>query len=225
MNPNMRTRMQRCFYTGLTLAGLFAGTAAAQTSSAATDSAADSADAGWPRQVHSGTTTFSVYQPQVESWNGNRLATQAAVAVVDSGAAEPSFGVVWLSARTDVDKTSRLVALEDLKVTKASFPSAPKKASEWRATLQRLLPECCRAIALDRLESDLAAQQQVAKAKATPLRNVAPRIIFSTRPAILVLIDGQPVLRPAGSGVERVIDTRALLLRDGDKFYLHVFDG
>jgi hypothetical protein len=50
-------------------------------------------------------------------------------------------------------------------------------------------------------------------------------VIFSSVPAILVPVDSQPVLRPAGQGVQRVINTRALLLRDGGTFYLHVFDG
>jgi hypothetical protein len=59
----------------------------------------------------SGTTTFSIYQPQIDSWKGDRLAVRAAAAVRDSGAAGPAFGVIWLSARTDVDKTTRLVSL------------------------------------------------------------------------------------------------------------------
>jgi len=225
MKPDIRWLAQRLFHTGLALAGLFGAPVSAQVPAAATDSAADSADAGWPRELKSGSTTFSVYQPQVDSWNGDRLATRAAVAVLDTGATEPTFGVIWLSARTDVDKTSRLVALENLEITKTSFPSSPEKANEWRAALQRVLPETCRTIALDRLESELAVQQEVARGSAAPLRNNPPHIIFSTRPAILVLIDGQPVLRPAGNGVERVINTRPLLLRDGDRFYLHVFDG
>jgi hypothetical protein len=147
------------------------------------------------------------------------------VAVRDTGAAEPTYGVIWLSSRTDVDKTSRLVSLEDLTITRASFPSAPGSQGSWQASLQRLLPEACKTIALDRLESELAVQQQVAKGSAQPLRNTPPRVLFSTQPAILVLIDGAPVLRPAGSGLQRVINTRPLLLEDRGRFYLHVFDG
>jgi hypothetical protein len=203
------------------LVGPLGGAVAAQEPA----QSADSGDAGWPRQFLSGTTTFSVYQPQVESWKGNRLATRAAVAVRDTGTAEPTFGVIWLSARTDVDKTSRLVSLEDLQITKASFPSAPGSRSDWQAALQGLLPEACRTIALDRLESELAVEEQVEKGSAAPLRNAPPRIIFSTRPAILVLIDSTPVLRAAGDGLRRVINTRPLLLQDQGTFYLHVFDG
>jgi hypothetical protein len=213
--------MRGLLYASLALASPLHGAAAAPPPV----EAADSVDAGWPRAFTSGATTFSVYQPQIESWSGNRLAARAAVAVRDTGAAEPTFGVIWLSSRTDVDKTSRQVSLEDLTITRASFPSAPGSEGSWQASLQRLLPGACRTIALDRLEAELAVQQQVAKGSAQPLRNTPPRILFSTQPAVLVLIDGPPVLRPAGNGLQRVINTRPLLLEDQGRFYLHVFDG
>lgn len=201
--------------------GPFARTAGAQAPAASTDSV----DLGWPRQLLSGTTTFSVYQPQIDSWRGNQLAVRAAVAVRDSGAAEPEFGVIWLSARTDVDKTTRVVSLANQQITKVSFPAAPDSGAGWQARLQGLLPQAFDSIALDRLESELAISQEIQQGSARPLRNAPPRVIFSTVPAILVPIDSQPVLRPAGGGVERVINTRALLLRDGGTYYLHVFDG
>jgi hypothetical protein len=202
-------------------AAMLARPVLAQTPSTSTDSI----DAGWPRQILSGTTTFSVYQPQVDSWKGNRLAVRAAVAVRDSGDAQAGFGVVWLTARTDVDKMTRLVYLQDLQISKASFPSAPDSGARWRNSLQRLLPQAWTNIALDRLEAELAMQQEIQHASGQPLSNTPPHVIFSSVPAILVPIDGQPVLRPAGGGVQRVINTRALLLQDRRTFYLHVFDG
>ena len=60
------------------------------------------------------------------------------------------------------------------------------------------------------------------------MNNAPPRIIISESPAILVPIDGAPVVRPIpGTVFERVINTRALIIRrSGDPaFYLHVYDG
>jgi hypothetical protein len=57
----------------------------------------------------------------------------------------------------------------------------------------------------------------------------APRIIFSDRPAILVVVDGQPVLRPVGreANLLRVVNTGALIIFDseGKKYYLRLMDG
>jgi hypothetical protein len=60
------------------------------------------------------------------------------------------------------------------------------------------------------------------------VKNDPPQVFFSTRPAMLVLIDGTPVFRPVKeTRLERVINTRALMLRDpmSAKLYLNVMDG
>ena len=59
-----------------------------------------------------------------------------------------------------------------------------------------------------------------------PLNNDPPTIIYSTQPALLVLVDGPPVYRPVeNTAFERVFNTRALLIRDQSGTYLHLFDG
>lgn len=184
-----------------------------------------SVDAGWPRQVTSGSTSFTVYQPQIDSWQDDRLALRVAVAATEPGQTDPEYGVVWLTARTEVDKDSRMVSLLELTVTRASFPGAPAESDDWKGRLQAVLPAECSSIALDRLESALAERRELMQGAATALRNDPPEIIFSSTPAVLVLIDGTPVLRPAGSGIQRVINTRVLLLKTEDAFYLHLFDG
>ena len=51
--------------------------------------------------------------------------------------------------------------------------------------------------------------------------SAGPRILFTTTPTILVLVDGEPVLRPmADLNVERVVNTRALIVKAGGRFYL-----
>src|SRR5262245_49813705 len=58
----------------------------------------------WPRQVVSGGNTFSIYQPRIEQWQGNELQARAAVGVETPASPVARFGVIWFSARTDVDK-------------------------------------------------------------------------------------------------------------------------
>jgi hypothetical protein len=185
----------------------------------------DSVDVGWPRQYTSGGTTFTVYQPQLDEWDGDQLAAHAAVAVKEAGKEEPTYGVIWLDSRTDVDKVNRQVYLNDTRITKSSFPSATSKTEEWHDALQTQLPERSKVLSLDRLEAQLAVEAQRTRSAEQPLKNDPPRILASTVPAMLILIDGQPALRQAGGGLERVINTRPLLLKSGNTYYLHVFDG
>ena len=46
-------------------------------------------DTGWPRNVVSGETTITVFQPQIDTWDGFRLTGRAAVAVTEKAGAPP----------------------------------------------------------------------------------------------------------------------------------------
>jgi hypothetical protein len=67
---------------------------------------------------------FVIYQHQVDQWKKDHLQARAAVTVTRSGDSTPVYGIVSLTARTDVDKERRWVTLEDLKVSSVSFPAA-----------------------------------------------------------------------------------------------------
>jgi hypothetical protein len=182
---------------------------------------------GWPREVKSGDTTFKVYQPQLESWDGARLSAYAAIEVKEAGSDKPTYGTALATARTEVDRVTRMVSLEDVQIPKVSFPSAPDKEGLYLRILQNSVMPKVRRISLDRLEAELAITDAQSKVEAMPLKNDPPRIVFSTVPAIPVLIDGNPAYRPGKeTRLERVINTRVLILRESSgKHYLHVFDG
>ena len=61
------------------------------------------------------------------------------------------------------------------------------------------------------------------------MNNAPPRVIVSNSPAILVPIDGAPVVKPVPDSprFSRVINTRALILQGGfqQAYYMHVYDG
>lgn len=181
-----------------------------------------STDNGWPRVITAGNLQVTVYQPQVESWDNDRIRSRAAVSVQSSASAVPVYGVVSLSARTDVDRENRLVTLNDIHVESAGFPSQPDRAEEFVAAIRQHLGKGPVYVSLDRLQASLAVTRAESKHPTVHVRNDPPRILFSSTPALLVLIDGQPVLRPVtDTGLLRVINSRALLLFDprGGRYY------
>jgi hypothetical protein len=150
------------------------------------------------------------------------------LAVTEGQDKQPSYGVLWFSARTEIDKVNRLVTFSDFKVTRLSFPSAPQRATAYQSALQARASERGEVIALDRLLADMAANQAASPSAGHEVRNEPPQIFFSIRPAILILIDGKPELRLVNdTKLERVINTRVLMLHDRGKgkFYLHLMDG
>jgi hypothetical protein len=198
--------------------------------SASTADVQGETDTGWPREFASSDSSgeqITVYQPEVEKWKDNQLEERAAVSVKTPSSAQPTFGVVWIKARTEVDKTNRLVTLEDVQVTKANFPAAPDMTTTYLQLLRKNTPGLVKQISLDRLQASLAIAQAENKTKTPALRNRPPQIIFSQTSAVLVLVDGEPALRESGvPGVLRVINTRSLLVlnqTDG-KYYFYMGD-
>jgi hypothetical protein len=186
-------------------------------------------DIGWPRQIQSDGNTITVYQPQVESWDGNVLKERAAVSVSTAASPTPTFGVIWFTARTDVDKTTRMVTLHDIDLTRASFPTAKDQESTYLTALRNAVPQGASTIALDRLEANLQVTQATqGTSRGVAVKNAPPKILVSDKPAILVLVDGKPVLRQVDGSqtLLRVINTRALLLLDqtSGTYYLYTMN-
>ncbi|HSF05926.1 MAG TPA: DUF3300 domain-containing protein [Methylomirabilota bacterium] len=183
-------------------------------------------DRAWPRQFAGDGHVVTVYQPQIEKWEGNTIEARAAVSVETVASPQQHFGVVWFAAQTQVDRENRLVALDQVKVARVNFPNAPEKASEYTATMIRNLPRAVVTVSLDRLQASLAIAQAETKGPAAQaLKNDPPRIFYSQTPALLILIDGQPVFRPVeGTKLRRAINTRALIVLDETtgKHYLRV---
>ncbi|HAY29431.1 MAG TPA: hypothetical protein DCY47_18560, partial [Candidatus Accumulibacter sp.] len=103
----------------------------------------------WPRQVALATgTTALVYLPQVDAWQGNTLNFRAAISLPGSDANQQTFGVIWGSARTAVDRTTRSVALEDLRLTRARFPTLADNGVDYLNQLQSALPAAMASMSL-----------------------------------------------------------------------------
>jgi hypothetical protein len=208
------------------VAGPAQGQASASAAAGASARAALPADP-WPRVVDLSGAQALVYQPQVDKWDGNQLSFRSAVALKPVGAREESFGVIFATARTQVDRVARTVVFENLQVTKSNFPALPNGGAAYAAELQKEVATQVRTISLDRLQASVAATGD--KPTTVPVDNTPPQVITSNSPAILVPIDGAPVLKPVPGRAEaqRVINTRALILQHSatGTYYIHVYDG
>jgi hypothetical protein len=176
---------------------------------------ADQADQSWPEEFDDGSIHLVLYQPQVDSWKQDRLEARMAATATRQGQPNEVFGIVTFSARTEVDKETRMVALEDLKVTNVAFPGSGSSQGELTQILRSHIQGVV-TISLDRLLADVAvANAEFASESSSILKNDPPKIIFSQSPAALILIDGEPKYQNVeGSKYKRVMNTPALLLYD-----------
>ncbi len=182
---------------------------------------------GWPRRFEHPKGTVLLYQPQLETFQGDRLTARAAVSVQKKEWKQPVFGVVWITARALTDRDTRQVTIDEAKITETKFPNAtPEQIAKFQDFLNGAIEGRSHTISLDRL---LAMLELVEKEKAADagLQTKPPKIIFVTNPAVLVLLDGDPKLLPLpDSKLMRVANTPFLMVYDpaGKTYYLKAGD-
>lgn len=179
----------------------------------------------WPVRFSGSDGEFVVYPPRFAEWRNGILRGSAAVSVQPRDADQASFGMVWISAHARHDAPARTVGVSDVEVEKADFPAVPERNNEYAQALRENLAAKAWTVTQERLESDMSIDRAARQARSQPLNNNPPRIVLSQRPAVLVPIDGSPVLRDVeGTQLLRVVNTRALLLLDkaGGRYYLRI---
>ena len=95
----------------------------------------------WPKVGKAGAATISIYLPQVDSWDGHRLEVHAAVSIATSESAAPVFGVMEATWHTQVDKGTRTVTLDSLRIVRVRFPSATDKEATYQKLLDQYIPK------------------------------------------------------------------------------------
>ena len=155
-------------------------------------------DGGWPRDlVTPSGGTIRIFQPQVASWDGQRrMVMYAAVAFNANGAAKPAMGTVKVEADSVVAVNERLVNFSAIKLTESNFPGLPSdQLREVVTQIETIVPQGGLVIGLDRVLARLDKSQILPKnvdgVKADP-----PVVFYSTSPAVLVNVDGDPIWSP-----------------------------
>lgn len=150
-------------------------------------------DPGWPRLKTNSGGKLIYYQPQVDEWSGYKdLVFRMAFSLTPAGGKQV-VGVVNVHSGTDVNVDARTVLLSNPVIADTNFPSLdPTKAAEMDKLLRTFLPsDFSTVISLDRLVASVNKSQPAAT---VAVRNDPPAIFLSNRPAMLVQVDGPPVM-------------------------------
>src|SRR5882672_4199828 len=92
----------------------------------------------WPKLREMGGVKYTLYQPQLDKWDGYNFEAHAAVSVLPAGAKDPVFGAIEMTAHTEVAKVSRTVHFTDVKIVRAIFPSVPGQAAAYQRAFQSI---------------------------------------------------------------------------------------
>jgi len=184
-------------------------------------------DVGWPREYAAEDgTALTIYQPQVDSWEDHSsIVFRAAVHFTPEDRSEPVFGAIRVRADTDTDLESRRVLLGNMEIVESKLPTLdPAQEEAWTIRLASILPESPTGIDLDRLLTYFdSTYVDVVTGDIGVGAPDAPIVFVSQQPALLVVLDGEPVLYPIdGTGLSFAVNTNWDLFfhAEGSAYYL-----
>src|SRR5215813_6131386 len=155
----------------------------------------------WPHTVSDERGKATVYQPQVISWPDRRtLNTRIAIDLTPARASKPSFGVIEVTFATDSDLATRMVTLTSPRITSSYFPgTSPEQAQRFEQAIAASLAAMGeKRVPLDTLLLSLNKEAEAPPAS-PEMKNDPPKIFYSSRPASLLVFDGEPILAPVTS--------------------------
>lgn len=183
-------------------------------------------DVGWPRQIDTDSWRVMIYEPQIDSMTGEKISARSAVCITHKGKTKQYFGTAWFNSRLLTDRETRTARLLSMNVTKVKICHTPAKTA---GTLSSIVKSVFKSkdltISMDRLITSL----QVARHRGDDPDNLntdPPKIIYVNYSAVLVTIDGPPVLRPiSGSSIQRVVNSPFFIVRDPDNSTDYLYGG
>ena len=182
-------------------------------------------DPGWPRQKVNPAGKLVYYQPQVDSWTNHKdLQFSLAFSFTPAGG-KAVVGVANVESFTDVNVDTHTVILRNPKITSTHFPSVDAATAENMDKLVKtFLPaNTSLTISLDRLVASSAKSEE---APTVEVRNDPPVIFVSYRPAILLHMDGEPVLAEIPkTKLKFIVNTSWPLFLDTSHSTYYLFSG
>jgi hypothetical protein len=186
-------------------------------------SSAAVAQSEWPRTL---TTPdgdlIKVYQLQPESYANGILQANAAISIVANGKDEPVFGMIWLNANAETN--GQQVNIGSANVNALKLPN--ENDQDKLIALQRAIAEAISgwnvSIPLSDIKGLLQMNDEQAKL-ASNINNNPPKIIYASKPSLLVVIDGAPKFQNNSKwNVQTVVNTPFIIIKNNNnRFYLY----
>jgi len=157
----------------------------------------------------------TIYQPQLETFEGNILTGRMAL-TVKPPEKEMIFGAVWFKAILETDMQNRTVRLTKIGIESTNFPDMVDEEviQKFSGLLETEIESWDIVMSLDRLTASLEEVDDLNNL-ASQIKNDPPKIFLRTKPAILVMVDGTPILKKEeNSGLEYVVNTPFFIVKD-----------
>ncbi|WP_297097598.1 hypothetical protein [uncultured Draconibacterium sp.] len=175
----------------------------------------------WPREIEASGNVITLYQPQLESLNGNMLDGRMAVSI-KTKSDDMIFGALWFNATLLTDMEARTADLVKVEIPMIKFPDVEDESK--LEQLKQLVIDDMEALdvkmSIDRILADLEDEENLELLN-DQLNNNPPEIYYRSEPSVLVIIDGDPIMKTVEkSSLEYVLNTPFLILKRKSDYYL-----
>ncbi len=179
----------------------------------------------WPIEIETENGSITtLFQPQLESFQNDELEGRMAV-TIKVPEEEMIFGALWFRARMLTDLDKRTVLLEKMEILKTHFPEIvdDEKINRFSELLSAEIESWNLEMSLDRILASLDEVDNLQQLS-DQINHEPPDIYFRNTPAILMMIDGEPIIgKDESSGLEYVVNTPFFIVRDpkNDNYYIN----
>ena len=169
----------------------------------------------WPKVIDRDGNHIIVYQPQLKSWEKYRtLVADTAISITPAGGKQ-ILGVISWRANTLANVSERTVYVSGIEVLSSRFPTLdPQHEAEMQQKISHVYPTMTFNVSLNHMIASLEKAKEPFNAAAVSTQ--VPTIFASTTPAIVLMVDGKPVLVPIeGTNLKYVVNANWDLFYDG----------
>lgn len=179
----------------------------------------------WPKEVtlQGDGGKLTIYQPQPESFSGNKILGRAAVSIRKTSKEEPVFGAIFFEAIILTDKDSRMAELDSLNITNAKFSGVEDKTQldKLVAVIEKEAPKWNLQISLDKLIATIKLDNNTAAGE--QFKNDPPKIIYRNTPTTLVILDGAAkIQKDKDLDADKVVNSPNLIFKEGNQWNMYV---
>jgi len=180
-------------------------------------------DPGWPRKLEKPGGTVIAYQPQVDKWKDYKDITWREAFQMTPTGGKPVVGAATMTGSTNVDSDQHMVVIYGIKVTDTYFPSLDEATSaKMEQLFKNFVPEVLN-ISLERVVAYIPKPQSI---QAVNLKNDAPFIFVNYSPAVLLAVDGKPVLAAIkDTKLKFIVNTQWAVFLDTSKSQYYMLAG
>ena len=180
-------------------------------------------DPGWPRKLEKPGGTAIIYQPQVDEWKDYSTITMRLAFQLTPTGGKQVIGAATMVGSTNVDKDKHTVLIYGIRATHTSFPSLDEATS---AKMEQLFKTFVPEVVNISLERVLAYIPKPESVQAVNIKNDPPSIFVNYSPAVLLAVDGEPVLAAINDTKLRfIVNTQWAVFLDTNKSKYYMLAG